>query len=88
LKSTVYLFVATDMIFVIALFFSRGAGDNFRVQCLWVLSILLGYVVIYDSLNIVNIILVFSFSAFIASVYGMFFVVKKQSELKGKLKWT
>ena len=88
LKSFVYIFIATDMIFVISLFFSRGVGDNFRVQCLWALSILLGYVVIYDNLNIANIILVFSFSAFIASVYGIIFVIKKQSELKGKLKWT
>ncbi|MCG9629151.1 hypothetical protein L1D34_30650, partial [Vibrio mediterranei] len=43
LKYSVYFFIASDMLFVIAIFYSRGVGDNFRVQCLWVISIILGY---------------------------------------------
>lgn len=81
-KYFIYLFIASDMLFIIAIFYSRGVGDNFRVQCLWCISIALGYIIISDNINIKNILVVFSISALIASIYGVLFVIRKQGELQ------
>ncbi|WP_343559524.1 hypothetical protein [Kiloniella sp. b19] len=79
-KTLVLVMAVSEMLFVIAALFSRGMGDNWRIQLIWVSSVVAVYSVAVDTLSIQSSCLVFAVASCLSFVFGLAFVFKRAEE--------